>query len=98
MPELALAPGCGTCAVCGGSGRLSTRPTGAACAGGIDPVASALPRMSLSRDASPLHAATLTASASAAARGQTCARDARARNNSTTLDIPDPLIPTHYMR
>ena len=96
MPVDALATCCcgAACAACGGSGRLSTRPTGAGCPGGIDPVASGLPRLSLKREVSPLQAATLTVSASTAARGQTCARDARARNNSTTQDIPDPLI-TH---
>src|SRR5216684_6755689 len=90
MPEPAAAgaPGCGgSAAVCAGSGPLSTRPTGAACACGIDPVASGLPLeangLSLNRVVSLLQAAAPTAiSASAAVRGHS-----RERNNSTTRDI-----------
>jgi hypothetical protein len=77
-PELAAAPlvEAGeeeSCAVCGESGRLSTRLTGAADPGWMDPVASGLPMLenglSLKRDDSPLQAATpIVASANAAAR------------------------------
>jgi hypothetical protein len=80
-----LAPGWGggSCAVCGGSGRLSTLPTGAACAWGIEPVASGLPLFSPNRDASPLQAATpMVISANTAARDQ-----GRERNGSRTQDI-----------
>src|SRR5215470_7035626 len=81
MPPAAGAPGCG------GSGPLSTRPPGAACACGIDPVASGPllePNgLSLKRVVSLLQAAAPTAiSASMAARGHS-----RERNNSTTRDI-----------
>src|SRR6266851_3752360 len=80
-PPAAGAPGCG------GSGPLSTRPPGPACACGIDPVASGplleANGLSLKRVVSLLQAAAPTAiSASAAARGHS-----RERNNSTTRDI-----------
>ena len=83
----ALAPdwGGGSCAVCGGSGRLSTRPTGAACPGEIEPVASVLFLFELSpnRVDSPLQAATPTVSnAKTVARGH-----GRERNGSCTQNI-----------
>src|SRR5882757_9104182 len=83
----ALAPdwGGGSCALCGGSGRLSTLPTGATCPCGIDPVASGLPRWELSpnRVASPLQAATpMAIKAKTAARGQD-----RERIGSSTQNI-----------
>jgi hypothetical protein len=82
----ALAPdwGGGSCDVCG-SGRLSTRPTGAACPGEIEPVASGLFLFGFSpnRVASPLQAATPTVSnARTAARGHD-----RERNCSCTQNI-----------
>ena len=81
----ALAPdwGGGSWEVCGGSGRLSTRLTGA-CEGEIDPVASLL-RVELSpnRVASPLQAATpMVSNARTAARGHD-----RERNGSCTQNI-----------
>src|SRR6476646_8969466 len=94
MPAPALEYCCGggaCCAPCGGSGRLSTRPTGAACAGGIEPVASGLPPPNL--EESLLQAATPTLiSANTAARDHNCAREFRARDATTTQHIPDPLI------
>src|SRR5512145_3085899 len=82
--------GC-ACPDWGASGRLSTRPTGAACACGTpcatEPVVSGWLRaangFSLKRDVSLLHAATpMLISASAAARGQH-----RERTISRTRDI-----------
>src|SRR5258708_7065902 len=92
-PELAatvdgLAPdwGGGSCALCAGRGRLSTLPTGAVCACGIEPVASGLPfggAVSPNRDDSPLQAATpIVISANTAASGHD-----RVRNGSSTQDI-----------
>jgi hypothetical protein len=76
-PELAdalsVGAGEGSCAVWGGSGRLSTRLIGAAAPGWIDPVASGLLLLEnglSSKRVSPLQAATLIAvSANASARG-----------------------------
>jgi hypothetical protein len=82
----ALAPGWGGGAwdVCGGSGRLSTRPTGAACEGEIEPVVSLfLFELSPNRVASPLQAATpMVSNARTAARSHD-----RERNSSCTQNI-----------
>jgi hypothetical protein len=76
-PELAAAPLVeggedASCAVCGGSGRLSTRLMGAAGPGWIDPVASGLLLLEnglSSKRVSPLQAAIpIVVSANAAAR------------------------------
>jgi hypothetical protein len=81
---LALGWGGGACDVCAGSGRLSTRPTGAACEGEIEPVVSLfLFELSPNRVASPLQAATPRVSnARTAARGHD-----RERNSSCTQNI-----------
>src|SRR5262245_58458551 len=81
-----LAPDCGggSCAPCGGSGRLSTRPTGAVCDGEIEPVGSLfLFVLSPNRVASPLQAATpMVSNARTTARGHD-----RERNGSCTQNI-----------
>src|SRR5262245_63515537 len=95
IPALVCVCGGGSCPLCAGSGWLSSRPTGALCAGGIEPVASGLLRAegSPKREVSPLQAATpIVISASTAARGSKRAHHACARNNSATPHIPDPLI------
>jgi len=98
MPDLAPPSDTGvTCALCGGSGRLSMRATGAACACPIVPVVSGPVRaatgLSLKRDASPLHAAIpIAVKASATARGHDAER------SHSGPDIPTTHASTQYRR